>query len=264
VIVFLALSALLYTLGWRRLRARTRRSPARSRRPLHFFAGWLALVAALVSPVDALGELLFSGHMVQHLLLTMVVAPLLVMSDAGTVMLWALRRNGRAVVGRLLRMRSVKQCWRSVSNPISAWSLAAGALVLWHIPSLYELAIVDERVHALEHWTFLATALLFWWKVFSPRRRLAFGTSLVYLFTAATTSGMLGAMISLSTEPWYTVHARWTPAWGLTTLEDQQLAGLIMWVPAAIIYVCAVVPIVLHTLTERSSPAPPAGTRVAI
>ena len=235
------------------------------RRALAFGAGIVALVVALVSPVDALGELLFSGHMVQHLLLTLVAAPLLVMSDAGTMLVWALPRGGRRNVGKLLRVRGIRRTWLAVSQPASAWSLHAAALVIWHIPAAYELAIVDDRVHALEHWSFLITALLYWWPVSAPRarHRVAFGVAVVYLFTAATSSGILGAMISMSAQPWYSVHARWAAAWGLTPLEDQQLAGLIMWVPAAVIYLYAIVPLTLRTLAERARDVPPPGTRIA-
>jgi cytochrome c oxidase assembly factor CtaG len=204
--------------------------------------------------------------MVQHLMLTMVAAPLMVMSDVGTFLLWALPTGGRRAVGRLIRARIVRVSWRALTQPVAAWALHAAALVLWHVPWFYELAITDERVHALEHWTFFGTALLFWWPALAPRtrQRLHFGSSIVYLFTAATATGILGAMISMSTVPWYVVHARWTASWGLTPLEDQQIAGLIMWIPAAIIYLGALVPTVIRTLSNRARVPSAAGTRVAI
>lgn len=258
VLALLASSALAYAAGWERLRARVRSRTSGSSRPRLFSAALAALIVALVSPIDALGELLFSGHMTQHLLLTLVAAPLLVLSDAGTIFLWALPRGGRRATGRFLRLPAVRLGRRALSSPLNAWGLHTAALILWHVPALYELAIADARIHALEHWSFLTTAWLFWWPVLAPRtrQRLGFGTAVVYLFTAATASAILGAMIAMSGEAWYAVHARWTPAWGLTPLEDQQLAGLIMWVPAAAVYLGALVPIVVRGLAERAALRP--------
>ena len=210
ILSILAFSAAAYCVGWRTPgRRRGRLRAAHRARAAWFAVGMLALVVALVSPVDALGELLFAGHMVQHLILTMVAAPVLVMSDAGIVIVRALPHRARRVAGRVFRIGAVRGTWGVLTHPVVAWALHAAALVLWHVPAAYERAILDERVHALEHWSFLVTALLFWWPVLAPRarQRIAFGSAAVYLFAAATASGILGAMIALSGAAWYTVHA---------------------------------------------------------
>jgi cytochrome c oxidase assembly factor CtaG len=253
VLLTIVVMIVAYALGARRRGAR-RRGVSRWRTACHWL-GVTALFIALVSPVDALGELLFSGHMVQHILLTMVAAPLLVLGDGSLVMLRALPVPWRRRVGRALMHRSIRYPWMLLSAPLTAWILHTAALIVWHIPGPYELAVRNDAVHALEHASFFLTALVFWWVVAAPRprARLGFGSAIFYLFTAATAAGVMGAAIALSSRPWYTVHDRWVAAFGMTTLDDQQLAGLIMWVPAGLIYLVAIAPMVLSTLGSRRS-----------
>ncbi|HYD53208.1 MAG TPA: cytochrome c oxidase assembly protein [Gemmatimonadaceae bacterium] len=254
VIALLVASALLYARGFaaRRHHAGTTRAPAAWR--AHAYAAALAtLVIALLSPVDALGGALFAGHMVQHLLLTMVAAPLLVLGDPGTSLLWALPIDMRRRMGLAWRRApTLRAAWRALGHPLTAWSLHFVALVAWHVPTLYERAVRDDAVHALEHASFFVTALLFWWVVAAPRPRQRMGTglALLYLFTSALASTILGALITMATVPWYTVHARSALAWGVNALEDQQLAGLIMWVPAGLVYVGAALALGVELLRE--------------
>ena len=240
VVASLVLGAFAYGRGARALR---RRAGARALPAWRLHAGaaaFVTLAVALISPVDALGGATFAGHMVQHLLLTMVAAPLLVAGDPGTACLWSVPLDARRRVGLAWRRaRGLRATWRALVHPASAWTLHFVALVTWHVPTLYERAVRDDAVHALEHASFFLTALLFWWLVLAPRarQRLGAGPALAYLFAAALASTILGALITMATRPWYVVHARSALAWGLTALEDQQLAGLLMWVPAGLVYV---------------------------
>jgi cytochrome c oxidase assembly factor CtaG len=129
---------------------------------------------------------------------------------------------------------------------------------VWHLPGLYDRAVDDVATHVLEHVSFLATALLFWWLLTDrrARRRLGVGGATLYLFTAALSDTLLGAALSFSRRPWYTAHWGTTAAWGLTPLEDQQLAGLLMWVPAGLVYLVALAPLLVRAL--RSAEPPPA------
>lgn len=219
---------------------------------------WLALLVALVSPLDAMGGALFSAHMVQHLLLMMIAAPLYVAGDAMSVSLWALPVSARRAVGAWwLRHRRVRGTWRLVARPGVAWLLHVGALWLWHAPSFYDRALVDARVHVLEHVTFFATALLFWWVILRPHgRRLGAGPAVVYLFAAALQSTLLGALLALARHPLYAAHFGTTRAWGFTPLEDQQLAGLLMWVPAGLVYLTVLVPLALRMLRAPAAQRP--------
>ena len=130
--------------------------------------------------------------------------------------------------------------WRAVSAPFAAWLLHAAALWLWHLPGPYQAALGGEGIHALQHASFLGTGLLFWWALFHGREgRLGYGAAVFYLFATAMHSGALGALLALSPAPWYSAYGDAAAAWGLTALEDQQLAGLIMWVPAGLSYLAA-------------------------
>ena len=255
VILGLVLGGAAYIRGLRFVHKRSRSPHIFPRwRTRCALAGVLSLVLALVSPLDPLGEALFSGHMVQHLVLTMIAAPLLVVGDTGTALLWSLPRSARRRVGAALRSRIVRSSWRVMAAPVSAWTLHAAALAVWHMPAPYELALRNDSVHAIEHVSFLATAMLFWWVVAAPRKRqrIGFGAALFYLFTATVASAVLGAAITMASRPWYLAHARSAAAFGLTPLEDQQVAGLIMWVPAGLIYLAALIPFALTALGDRA------------
>jgi cytochrome c oxidase assembly factor CtaG len=219
-----------------------------------FAVAVVVLMVALISPVDRLGSALFSAHMLQHLLLMMVAAPLMALAEPFMVTLWALPLRWRRAVGRTwLRARGVRTLWSALSVPGVAWLLHIGTLWVWHLPTLYERALRDERIHALEHASFFVTALLFWWVLVRPRgHRIPMGAAVAYLFGAALQSTILGALITMSRRPWYPSHFGTTQPWGLTPLEDQQLAGLLMWIPAGIVYLIPLVPLVTRALGSAS------------
>lgn len=249
-------AAVAYARGLRVLRARTRaRRPAARWRTWSFAAALLAILVALVSPLDALGGALFSAHMVQHLLLMMVAAPLMVLGDPMTAFLWAMpATTRRAIGGWWMRQGTLRSSWRVLTLPVVAWTLHVVALWAWHLPSFYDRAVAEGPLHVLEHATFFLTALLFWWVPFRAHgRRLPAGPALLYLFAAALQSTILGAVLALARHPLYVAHLGTTRAWGLTPLEDQQLAGLWMWVPAGLVYLVALVPLALRVLRRRDS-----------
>jgi putative membrane protein len=207
---------------------------------------------ALVSPIDRVAVALFSAHMVQHLLLLMVAPPLLTLGEPVLVCLWAFPVTVRRRSGRAWReARALRRLWQAITIPVVVWLLHAVAVWVWHLPGLYDRAIRDTGTHVAEHVSFLATALLFWWLLTDrrARRRLGVGSALLYLFTAALSDTLLGAALSFSRRPWYPAHWGTTTPWGLTPLEDQQLAGLLMWVPAGLIYLVALTPLVARAVT---------------
>jgi putative membrane protein len=127
---------------------------------------------------------------------------------------------------------------RVVTAPAAVWLLHAVALWAWHVPALFNAALASDPIHALQHLSFFGTAVLFWWGLVQDRYdRMQYGAAVLYVFTTAVHSGVLGALLTLSPWPWYPAYATTTAAFGLTPLEDQQLGGLIMWVPAGAIYV---------------------------
>jgi len=238
VLACLALSAALYGLGigrlWHHAGAGRGVSPARV---AAFAAGWLVLAAALAPPLDPLGNRLFVAHMVQHELLMIVAAPLLVLGRPLAAWAWALPRAGRRSIGAFFRTPGWRLPWQLATGALGAWLLHALALWLWHVPALFEAALAEDAIHALQHSSFLFTALLFWWSVLGARTRSARGIALLSLFTTMVHTGALGALLTLSPSTWYPSYAESAPAFGLEPLEDQQLGGLVMWVPAGLAYV---------------------------
>lgn len=235
--IMLAASGTAYLRGARRLRRQAGNRGLRRWEMAAFAAGWLTIVFAQVSPLAYLSEQLFSAHMSQHELLMLVAAPLLVLGRPMYVMLWAFGPQERLQIASATRAPAVWHSWRFITAPLFVWSLHGASLWLWHLPSLYEAAVADQNIHLVQHAFFLGSAALFWWTVVNGRHgRAAYGAAVVYVFTTMLHSGLLGAMVALAPRVWYPSYGLTAPQWGFTGLEDQQLAGLIMWVPFGIVF----------------------------
>jgi len=235
VVVPLAIVAVAFVLGAVR---RWNRLDWSSAQAVFFAAGWLTLFVALVTPVHALGSLLFWVHMTQHELLMIVAAPLLVLSRPLLWFLWALLQRYRETLGSFAKRRSVVVMWSLATLPLFVWLLHGATLWAWHIPSLYDASVEVEWVHAVQHAMFLGTALLFWWTLLHGRHgRLTSGAGVVYCFTTAVHTSVLGALMTFAQRSWYSVYEGRTTAFHLTTLQDQQIGGLVMWVPAGVIFI---------------------------
>jgi len=238
VVICLAASAALYAIGVARLwRHAGAGRGVRGARVVSFAAGWLVLVAALASPLDALGSCLFSAHMVQHELLMVAAAPLLVLGHPLAAWAWAFRPSTRRAIGRFFHRPGWRGPWLALTGPLAGWLLHAVALWAWHVPSLFDAALRSEGVHALQHIAFLGTALVFWWTILGAGTRREQGIALVSLFTTMVHTGALGALLTLAPVAFYEPYLATAPAFGYTPLEDQQLGGLVMWVPAGFVYV---------------------------
>jgi len=179
---------------------------------------------------------------VQHMALMMVAAPLLVLGAPAFVLLWALplewRKRLTPVIHWVERWNSP---WYLLWQPLLLWSLFAVALWIWHLPPLYQAALRDRVVHDFQHLVFLGAAFLFWRVLLDPlsRLRLGRGAGVLYLFTTSLHASALGVFMALSPRVWYLDYQATAPAWQLTPLEDQQIAGLIMWMPACMVYALA-------------------------
>lgn len=204
-----------------------------------FLGGWLLLALALCSPLDGLSEALFAGHMIQHLLLMTVAPPLLVLGRPLLAASWAFPRLSRRVSARVNLSPSGEKAWIWAIGVFVFHALTTWA---WHLPALYLRALASGPVHAAEHASFLASALLLWWVALAPgaARRARVGIGLLLVAGTALQTGALGALLTLAPSVWYPGQGVMAARWGLTPLEDQQLAGLIMWVPGGLLYVVAV------------------------
>jgi putative membrane protein len=235
VLVSLTVSAALYSLGVAKLWRSAGVGKGISRTQVGcFVGGWLALVAALVSPIDALSDQLLSVHMVQHELLMIVAAPLMAASSSFVAIAWVLRIRLRAT---RFGGQASRPLLYLATAPAFVWLLHGVALWVWHLPSLYDAALENEWVHLAQHLCFFISACLFWWGMLHGRYgRLGYGAAVIYVFATTLHSGVLGALMTMSGSLWYPFYEPTTIAWGLTPLEDQQLAGLIMWVPSSVIF----------------------------
>jgi putative membrane protein len=233
IVLPLAATAILYARG-----ARISRGAAVPQFAC-FWSGWLFLAGSLISPLHSLGEVLFSAHMAQHEILMLVAAPLLVLSRPLVPMLWGLPITWRRALGQWSKGPRVQRVWRSISQPSVAWGIHAVALWLWHAPQLFQATLSNEWIHSAQHLSFFGSALLFWWSLFYAHGRASYGAGFLYIFTTAVHTSILGALLTFARTVWYPAYAFSTKAWGLTPLEDQQLGGLIMWIPAGVVYLAA-------------------------
>jgi cytochrome c oxidase assembly factor CtaG len=202
-----------------------------------------------------LGERLFVAHMIEHTTIMAVAAPLIAVSRPIGAVLWALPQRVRLAVGRVSKSRGVSALWRMAREPLTATALQALVLWIWHMPALYQLALTHVLAHRLQHLSFLLAASLFWWSLFySPARSRAYGVALFCLFVTMMQSGILGALLTLSRRIWYPAQDVFADASGLSALEDQQLAGLVMWVPMGLIYTAAALLLAAQWIRTAADP----------
>lgn len=241
VVVSLVALAAVYLVGLFKLWKSTGVGRAINGWEVAAFAGaWLSLVIALISPLHPWGEVLFSAHMTQHEILMLISAPLLVLSRPLVATVWAMPVDWRRSSHNVIKSKPVESAWHFVTNPFAAWAIHAAALWIWHIPVLFQATLESDLVHTMQHISFFGSALLFWWAIIcGPRGAASYGAGVLYLFTTSIHSGILGAFLTFTTKVWYPIYSRSTESWGLTPIEDQQLGGLIMWVPAGLVYIVA-------------------------
>jgi putative membrane protein len=226
IVIPLLVSAVLYGIGsvkaWRGARA------------LAYFTGWLTLALALLSPFHSLAEHLFTWHMVEHEIIMAVSAPLLVLGRPIGVLLWGLPHKVRLSLTHATRQPVIQRCWSWLTRPLNATLIHAVAIWVWHAPPLFDAAVTHEVLHRLQHLSFLVSALLFWYSLLRTSR--SSGEALWHLFFTMLHMSLLGALLALSPRVLYLAQTAHSLAFGLTPLEDQQLAGIVMWVPAGTLY----------------------------
>jgi putative membrane protein len=207
-----------------------------------FTGATLALGVALISPLDALSTALASAHMVQHMLLVLVAAPLLALSAPWSTLLRGSPLGVRRAAGRWRRRLGLRRAsLRALRHPVTVWLLPVGTLWFWHAAVPYDAALHNQLLHVLEHASFLVTALLFWRVVIGTRspERVPNGLGVLLVFAMAMQSVLLSVLLTFARAPWYAGYATTTTPWGLAPLADQQLAGVIMWIPAGLVYLVA-------------------------
>jgi putative membrane protein len=252
--------------GWAYWRGQTR-GPRRA--VDSWRARWLALALvaiglALLSPLDAVSGALASAHMVQHMLLVVVAAPLLALSAPASAILRGSPLAARRASSRWRRRLGLTHPnLRVLRHPAAVWLLQVGVLWFWHAAVPYDAALASEPLHFLEHASFLVTAVLFWQVVIGARGagRVPNGLGVLLVFAMAMQSVFLSVLLTFARAPWYSGYGETTAPWGLDPLTDQQLAGVIMWIPAGAVYLVAALTLLVAWVgsTEREAAMPTRG-----
>jgi putative membrane protein len=193
-----------------------------------FFSGLVVMFLALNGPIHDISDYyLFSGHMVQHLVLTIVVPPLLLLGTPG----WMLRP--------VLQVPAIAALARAVTTPIAAFTIFNVVLAGWHLPPLYNSAMFYHEVHILQHLMFLAASVIMWWPMLSPLPelpRLSYPGQMLYSFLMTLPMTVISIFIVYADHVLYPAYASAPRLWGLSPLEDQRLGGLIMWIPGGLFF----------------------------
>ena len=251
VIGIVALAALYY---WRtRVGARQGHQLGRTK-PALFTLALLTLFLSLNGWLHDLSDsYLFSAHMVQHLVLALVVAPILIMATPG----WVLRPA--------LAYRPVGVLARWVTNPLRSFALFNVVMCGWHLPPLYNLAMVHHPIHIVQHLMFLIAAVLMWWPILSPLPelpRLAYPMQMLYLFLMSIPMSIVAVYIAYADAVLYPAYAVAPRIWGISPMQDQLIGGLIMWIPGGLFFF-AVISVLFFRWQQHDGDETVAGAQVA-
>jgi cytochrome c oxidase assembly factor CtaG/polyferredoxin len=249
--VGLLFTCLLYVRGWRSLRP-LHATVLPKRRLACFLAGIGSLWVAIASPLDTFANLLLTVHMIQHLLLMLVAPPLILLASPEIPLLRGLPRwVARDVLGPFLTWPLLKHFGRALTNPAFCLLAAAVALLGWHVPAAYDVALLSPGWHQVEHACFFATSLLFWWPVIQPwpgTPHWPRWTIPAYLLCGAIVSSVLGALLCFSDQPLYRAYEAAPRLFGLSALDDQIAAGAVMWVFGSFVLLGAAVVVTVDLL----------------
>lgn len=282
VILVLAIAGILYSRGWTRLRRRTFATRKHSRRRrvhttrshwrlavtwrlVTYWVGLLFVALSLLSPIDVLSQQLFFMHMIQHLLLIMFAPPLLLIANPMPFVLWGLPDKARLSVGSFLswllrKDAPFRNVLMSITHPGSLWLLWVVFLYGWHDPNMYNAALYYEWIHDAEHLSFFLTSMLFWWSITGagPRVHKRFGmiARIALTITAVPPNAILGIVLAFAPDPVYTYYLSVPRLWGIDVLTDQQIGGVIMWVPGSMMYFIAAF-ILIARMVGKEEQKPP-------
>ena len=240
IALLVACAAALYAVGAIRLwrHAGIGRGVAR-REVLAFVIACASVVVTLAAPFDEIADASFAAHMVQHETLMIVAAPLFVVAHPLAVWLWALPSSWRASLANSTAVRMLAALWRTWTRPVVATCVQIAALWVWHVPRLFDAALREPSLHIAQHASFFVAALAFWTAIAAPHRRRDDLAQAILLFVTMLATGALGALLTFAQTPWYAPYADSTLSRSWTPLEEQQLGGLIMWIPGGLPYIAA-------------------------
>ena len=253
ITITVALIGLLWALATRKVAREHPGNPYPRRRTISLVAAFAFLLLALQSGIERYDTTLFSMHMVQHLILLFPVPILLLQAGPVTLLLRVASPQWRARILAVLQSRAVGV----ISHPLVGWTLLVAVMWGTHLSVMFETALEDEFVHNMEHALYLGTALLFWAPIFSVdpiRHRLRGGSALAYLITQMPQNSFLGVAIMFSSTPLYPHYVTLQRTWGPTPLEDQQLAGALMWLVGDALFLAAIFVVLAALASSEDRP----------
>ncbi len=262
VLVILIALALVYGRGWLRLRRQARVEGRRTRwatgwRLVTYWLGLASIGIALMSPIDVLSGQLFFLHMTQHLLLSMLAVPLLLIGDPFPVLIWGLPTQGQKAAARLLNDRSPwRRALARITTPGISWLVYVTVLIGWHDPTLYDLALRNNLVHDIQHLCFFFSTALLWWHVLgcAPRlhRSLSIGQRIVYTISVVPVNMIIGVVIAFAPQPIYPYYANVPRITSLGVMQDQMIAGILMWIPGSEMFFWAALLVLSHLVANEA------------
>lgn len=252
-------SAGLYAIAYRAVR-QNRRKSASPRRALAFYGGLSAMAVALLGPLDTWNDELFLVHMLQHLVLMIVAAPLILLGRPVQLALQAAPPEYSAtVVGAVFGRKRMRHIATALTHPLTVLVLFNVNLGLWHLPDFYGLALKNDLAHEIEHALFIGTALLFWWVMIDPvprHHRASIHWRLGMCFATCMFGGLVATALTVANRVLYPHYLTIETPWGLTPLQDQQIGGGIMWISGGIYFVLMFVMLyrMINDNVDNSSP----------
>ncbi len=274
VIISLLLAALLYLRGWWRLRRLARPRPRKPGqpwplsarwRPISYLTGLFLIGLALLSPIEVLSGQLFFMHMIQHLLLIMLAPPLLLIANPLAVVLWGLpdgarRKAGAGVSGLLHRRSGFRRFLHNLAAPGVLWLVWVITLVGWHDPNMYNWALRNEFAHDLEHLSFFLVSLASWWRITAAGphvgKPLGLSGRAILVLAIIPPTMLTGVVISFATNPIYTYYLDVPRLWNISVMMDQQIGGVLMWIPGSMMYLIAGLILIAQLLGQESRKPP--------
>lgn len=257
VVAVLLVLSMLYVRGWATLRQRGFRKIASASRLVASLTGWGVVAVALLSPLDVFQRSVFSAHMVQHELLMVVAAPLVLLGHPLPIAFWGLPRTARSWAGQWIRPRMpLRRTFDVLTTALPALAISTGILWAWHLPVAYDSVESNGMLHNVQHLLFFAAALLFWWPVIGAPpmvRRMSLALLSGFLIAGMIQRSLLGALITLSNRLLYPHYGTVQGTTLTAALRDQHVAGVIMWFGSGIVLLVITL-VVIWRAPESSSP----------
>lgn len=251
--------AAAYGYGLYQVRIKQPNHPWQQRHALAFYAGLVVMASAMLTPIDTFNDELFWVHMLQHLLMMLVAAPLILLGRPVQLALRAMPGRWSKEIGqRVFKPKAMRSGIAALSMPLIIAFVYNANFVFWHVPYLYEATLSSSLIHYLMHATYIGTAFLFWWPIIDPvprHHKYSTGMILVQLAVAMLCGKILGAVFTFAPNPIYDAYVNADRVWGMSPMVDQQISGIVMLVGGFLVYAVSFMVLLAHALLRADKRA---------